>query len=176
MLFSETRIQGAWLIEVEPFADERGSFARTFCEEAFGERGLVNRFVQHSVSTTIRRHTLRGLHYQAKPHEEAKLIRCSRGRIYDVLADLRPESPTYRTWFGVELSPESGMLLYAPAGLAHGFVTLEANVEVNYQISHPYHPEVARGVRWNDPSLGIQWPVSDPIMNERDRSFPDLDD
>jgi len=172
--FSRTAIDGAWLIELEHYSDDRGSFARTYCEEAFGEHGLISRFVQSSVSTTTRRHTLRGLHYQAEPHGEAKLIRCSRGHIYDVLVDLRPESPTHLKWISVELSPDAGTQVYAPSGVAHGFVTLEPDTEVTYQISYPYTPEASRGARWNDPALGIQWPVADPILNERDRNFPNL--
>ncbi|MEE2779868.1 MAG: dTDP-4-dehydrorhamnose 3,5-epimerase [Myxococcota bacterium] len=174
MRFSRTAIDGAWLIELERFSDDRGSFARAYCEEAFAEHGLMSRFVQSSVSTTLHLHTLRGMHYQAEPHGEAKLIRCSRGRIYDVLVDLRPDSPTHLKWLSVELTPEAANQLYAPSGVAHGFVTLEPDTEVTYQISYPYTPEASRGVRWNDPALGIQWPVSDPTMNERDRTFPDL--
>ncbi len=175
MIFRETTLRGAYLIEPELLHDERGFFARVFCQQEFELRGLSTHFVQCSISHNARKGTLRGMHYQAAPHEEAKLIRCTRGAIYDVIVDLRRDSPTFRRWAAVELTAENRFMLYVPQGLAHGFQTLCDDAEVFYQISEFYHPEGARGIRWNDRGLAISWPLADPIMSQRDADFPELE-
>ena len=173
MNFRELDIAGAYLIDPRRRADERGFFARVFCERQFAERGLCTRFVQCSVSFNRRRGTLRGLHYQAAPHEETKLVRCTRGAIWDVIADLRPGSPTRGKWAAAELSADNGQMLYVPAGLAHGFQTLRDDAEVLYMISAFYDPAAARGVRWDDPTLAIDWPGADErVISARDLALP----
>jgi dTDP-4-dehydrorhamnose 3,5-epimerase len=176
MIFEQTAIAGVWLLEPERFEDERGFFARTWDPDEFSSRGLNPAIAQCSVSFNHRRGTLRGLHYQAAPHEEAKLVRCSSGAIFDVALDLRPESPTYKEWYGTELSAENHLELYIPEGCAHGFLSLADASEVHYQISAPYAPEAARGVRWDDPAFGITWPGEVVVMNERDGSYADFVD
>jgi dTDP-4-dehydrorhamnose 3,5-epimerase len=175
MRFVETAVAGAWVIELEPVADERGMFARTFDADLFAERGLSPALAQCSTSFNHRAGTLRGLHYQAEPHAECKLVRCTAGAACDVLVDLRPESPTYRRWHAVELSADNRRSVYVPRGVAHGFQTLVDGTELLYLIDTPYVPEAARGVRWDDPAFGIAWP--DPpaqrTISERDRGFPD---
>jgi dTDP-4-dehydrorhamnose 3,5-epimerase len=161
-------------VETEPVGDERGSFSRIWCRREFRAVGLNTDFEQCSVSFNRKRGTLRGMHYQAPPDEEAKLIRCSRGAIYDVILDLRADSSSYCRWFAVELTAENGKMIYAPAGLAHGFQVLTDRTEVYYQISKAYRPEMARGVRWNDPVFQIEWPIPDPVLSTRDRDFPDF--
>jgi dTDP-4-dehydrorhamnose 3,5-epimerase len=168
MRFADTGLEGAFLIEPERLQDERGYFARLYCEREFSARGLETRFVQCSTSFNRRRGTLRGLHYQAPPHEEAKTVRCTRGAIYDVIVDLRGDSRTYRSWYGVELSAENGCVLYVPKGFAHGFQTLLDDSEVFYQISEFYVPEAARTARWDDPAVGIRWPFTPTVMSARD--------
>lgn len=172
MRFRETTLPGAWLIESEPVADERGYFARAWCARELKAHGLADSFAQSSVSFNRRRGTLRGLHYQAAPHEEAKLVRCTQGTVYDVIVDLRAESPTLGAWYGVELSAANGRTLYVPPGCAHGFETLTDDAELLYHISVEYRPDAARGVRWDDPTLAIDWPLPDPILSERDRALP----
>ncbi len=172
MRFQPTPLAGAYVIELEPNADERGSFARIWCRDEFLRHGLNPDLAQCSTSFNRKRGTLRGLHFQAEPHGEAKLVRCTRGRIYDVIVDLRPDSRSFRKWFAVELWPDSNTSVYVPEGFAHGFQTLEDDSEVLYMISAPYAPDAARGVRWNDPALGIRWPLPDPILSARDREFP----
>jgi dTDP-4-dehydrorhamnose 3,5-epimerase len=162
------------VIGPEPVTDDRGLFARTFDALEWRAHGLTPDVAQCSVSRNRRRGTLRGMHYQAAPHEETKLVRCSRGAIYDVAVDLRPGSDTRCRWFGVELTEESALMLYVPRGFAHGFITLTDDAEVTYQISAPYHPYLARGVRWNDLAFGIEWPAQPTVMSERDRSYPDF--
>lgn len=174
MIFTELSLPGAFIIQTQPHKDGRGSFARTFCREEFELRGLDPCVAQCSLSRNERAGTLRGLHYQANPFGEVKLVRCSRGAIYDVLVDLRRQSPTYGKWAGVTLSGDNGVMLYVPAGFAHGFQTLEDDTEVSYQMSTPYVPELARGIRWNDPTLRITWPSRDPILSDRDRALPAL--
>ena len=174
MIFRDTGIDGAWVIEAERLGDERGFFARTWDTHEFAERGLNPRLVQCSISYNQARGTLRGLHYQAAPHEEAKLVRCTAGAIFDVVVDLRPDSSTFRGWFGVELSAENRLALFVPEGCAHGFLTLDDDCEVHYQVSEFYAPEAARGVRWNDPAFAIKWPAEVVVMNDRDRSYPDF--
>lgn len=174
MIFRNTGIDGAWVIEPERLEDERGFFARTWDVDAFAERGLDPRLAQCSISYNHARGTLRGLHYQVAPHEEAKLVRCTAGVIFDVAVDLRPASPTFREWLGIELSAANRLALYVPEGCAHGFLTLDDDSEVHYQISQPYIPEASRGVRWNDTGFGITWPDEVVVINERDRSYPDF--
>ena len=170
MKLSETELAGAWLIEFEPFADERGEFFRTFDAARFAAHGLDPRVVQCSVSRNRRAGTLRGMHYQADPHGEAKLVRCSRGAVFDAIIDLRAGSPTYCRSSARELTP--GLALYVPPGFAHGFQTLEDATEVSYQISAPYSPEHARGYRFDDPTLGIGWPEPVTVISDRDLMLP----
>jgi dTDP-4-dehydrorhamnose 3,5-epimerase len=172
--FTETPLRGAFVIELDRIEDERGYFARTFDAGEFINHGLDPAVIQCNTSFNARRGTLRGMHYQADPDEEAKLVRCTRGAIYDVAVDLRKESETYCQWFAVELSAETGRMFYIPVGMAHGFQTLEDGSEVSYQMSHHYVPHGGRGVRFDDPAFGIEWPVPDPLMSERDRQFPDF--
>jgi dTDP-4-dehydrorhamnose 3,5-epimerase len=172
--FTETPIRGAYLIDIEPVEDERGFFARTYDADELRRRGLDARVAQCSVSFSARRGTLRGMHYQRAPHSETKLVRCTRGAIYDVVIDLRPSSPSFKQWFGAELTARSHRMLYVPEGLAHGFQTLEDDSEVAYQISEAYHPHAAAGFRWNDPAFAIRWPLDVTAIAERDRSFPDF--
>jgi dTDP-4-dehydrorhamnose 3,5-epimerase len=172
MIFRETALSGAFVVEVEPLADERGFFARTWCQREFEERGLNPRLVQASLSLTREAGTLRGLHYQARPHAEAKLVRCSRGTIYDVIVDLRPDSATYRRWIGVELNASAYRMLYIPEEFAHGFLTMTDECEVVYHMSEFHTPGAARGVRWNDPAVGIRWPAEIRLVSERDTQWP----
>ncbi len=175
MRFTPTKIAGVWIVDLERREDERGWFARTWCAEEFAKHGLNPRLSQCSVSFNRRRGTLRGMHWQAAPHEEAKLARCLRGALWDAVLDLRPGSATFKQWVGVELSAESGRALYIPEGCAHGFQTLTDDTEVLYFISESWHPESARGVRWNDPAFGIEWPAqANAILSERDRSYSDF--
>jgi len=176
MRFIQTPLAGVWVIEPERLADERGWFARTFDVEEFRARGLDPTVAQCNASFNAKAGTLRGLHYQAEPHGESKLVRCTRGAIFDVAVDLRPDSATLCSWHGVELSAENARALYIPAGLAHGFQTLTHDSEVSYQMGHPYVPDAARGVRFDDPAFAIEWPTLDGplIVSERDASFPDF--
>ncbi|MEE8277596.1 MAG: dTDP-4-dehydrorhamnose 3,5-epimerase [Thermoanaerobaculia bacterium] len=174
MIFRATSLAGAYVIEAERLADERGFFARSFCRREFEVQGLVPDLVQCNISFNRRRGTLRGLHYQAAPHEEPKLVRCTLGRVHDVTVDLRPESETFKKHLAVTLSSENRTMLYVPAGLAHGFLTLEDDSEVFYQMAEFYHPASARGVRWDDPAFGIEWPAEPTVISERDRSYPDF--
>jgi len=177
MQFRSLAISGVWLVELEKLADERGFFSRIFSSDAFHERGLCASYPQWSVSFNIRRGTLRGLHFQAPPHAEIKLVSCTRGAIFDVAADVRPGSPSRGRWVGVELTADSGSALYIPAGFAHGFQTLTDDAEVLYHISEPYRAEAARGVRWDDPDLAIAWPQTQQrVMSSRDRALPRLRD
>ena len=162
-------------MDVEPVADERGLFARSWCVREFEAQGLNARLVQCSVSLNRLKGTLRGMHYQIAPHQEVKLVRCTRGALYDVIVDLRPGSPTYLLSFGAELTADNYRALYIPEGFAHGYLTLADESEVFYQMSEFYAPSAARGVRWNDPALGIEWPGAVVVISERDRSFPDFE-
>lgn len=173
MKFSPTLINGAYLIEWEAFDDERGYFARTRSNEEFLALGLDNDLSECSVSFNNRRGTLRGMHYQAAPHEETKLVMCIGGLIFDALVDLRPGSETYLKTFSAELSLANRRMLYVPAGVAHGFITLEEDSYVQYQIGGDYEPDAARGVRWNDPQFGIEWPMSPVVISDRDREYED---
>ena len=175
MIFIETPLRGAFVIEIEPLHDDRGFFARTWCQREFEAHGLETRLVQCSVSFNTRAGTLRGLHYQAAPHEEVKVVRCTSGAVFDVIVDLRSESPTVAGHYSVTLSSANRRMLYVPQGFAHGFQTLENDTEVTYQISEFHQPESARGVRWNDPAFGIVWPTTEQRrMNERDQTYPDF--
>lgn len=174
MKFVETVIKGPFVIEPERQEDERGFFARVFCEREFSALGLETRYVQCSISYNLRKGTLRGLHYQAPPHDEVKVVRCTRGAIYDVIVDLRPDSATHGRWVGVELSADNRRMLYIPKGCAHGFQTLEDDCEVFYQISAEYHSPSARGLRHDDPGLAITWPLPVTLLSERDRMLPKL--
>jgi dTDP-4-dehydrorhamnose 3,5-epimerase len=176
MRFVETPLNGAWVIGLDLLSDERGWFARAFDADEFAARGLNLAVVQCNASFNARRGTLRGMHYQAEPHGESKLVRCVRGSIFDVAVDLRAGSPTHRRWHGVELSAENRLAFYIPPGLAHGFQTLADDSEVLYQMGHPYVPEAALGVRWDDPAFAIQWPSAggERIVSGRDRAFPDF--
>ena len=174
MRFEETALKRAFVIELDRLEDERGYFARTFDAGEFINHGLDPTVIQCNTSFNIRRGTLRGMHYQADPDGEAKLVRCTRGAIYDVAVDLRPQSETFCRWFGVELTADNGRMLYIPVGMAHGFQTLEDGSEIHYQMAHTYVPSQARGVRFDDPAFGIEWPLPDPIVSERDRQFPDF--
>lgn len=174
MRFVATELAGAFVIELEPHHDHRGFFARTFCEREFAEHGLVAHFVQCNIAWNKEKGTLRGMHYQTPPHAEAKIIRCTRGAIYDVIVDIRPGSATLGRWIAVELTPQNGWMLYVPEGFAHGYQTLVPDTEVSYWMSAYPDPAAERGVRWNDPVLGIRWPLPSPILSDRDRSHPDF--
>jgi dTDP-4-dehydrorhamnose 3,5-epimerase len=171
MLFSPTTLKDAMLIDIEKRGDDRGYFARTMCRDEFAAHGLVSDFVQANHSYNRTRGTLRGMHFQRAPHEEVKLVRCVRGAILDVIIDLRPASPTYRKWEGFELSAENGRLLYVPGGFAHGFQTLVDDVDVTYQVSHPYTPTAEGGVRYDDPAFGIEWPEPVTVISPKDASW-----
>ena len=175
MIFKETNLRGAYVVEPELLEDERGFFARIWSEEEFAARGLNPRIVQCNTSFNKQRGTLRGMHYQIPPHAEAKLVRCTAGAIYDVIIDLREDSPTRSKWISVELSARNRLVVYVPEGFAHGFQTLEDDTEVFYQVSEYYYPESARGVRWDDPAFGIKWPLPISVISERDRSHPLVD-
>lgn len=175
MNFREVGLQGAFIIEPERLLDSRGYFARTWCQREFRDHGLNPRLAQCNISYNSRKGTLRGLHYQVEPHQEAKLVMCPKGEIYDVILDLRPESATFGQHFGVYLNAENKRMLYVPEGFAHGFQTMADDTEVFYLISEFYAPEAARGVRWNDPYFRIQWPeVRERVLSERDRNYSDF--
>jgi dTDP-4-dehydrorhamnose 3,5-epimerase len=176
MRFVETPLPGVIVIELERLSDERGWFARTFDRDEFAARGMNPEVIQTNVSFNARAGTLRGMHYQADPHVETKVVRCVRGAIFDVAVDLRSDAPTHARWHGVELSEENGLALYIPAGYAHGFQTLSGDSEVHYLMGTPYAPEAGRGVRWDDAAFGIEWPAAPPggrVISERDASYPD---
>ena len=175
MKFTPTRLSGLVLVELEKLEDERGFFARTWCAKEFEEHGLNPRIAQCSVSFNEKKGTLRGMHFQEAPHEEAKLLRCTRGAVFDVVIDLRADSGTFGQWLGIQLTEGDGRMLYIAEGFAHGFQTLTDATELFYQMSQSYHPESARGVRWNDPAFGIQWPFPEnPILSPRDSLYPDF--
>jgi dTDP-4-dehydrorhamnose 3,5-epimerase len=173
MIFRPARLDGVWLVEIEPQSDERGHFARLWCRREFAARGLDSELAQASVSFNRARGTVRGLHFQTPPHAEVKLVRCSRGAIWDVALDLRPGSPTFGEWQGFELNAGNAAALYIPKGLAHGFQTLEPDTEVLYQISEFHAPDAAGGVRFDDPAFGIEWPLPVAAISAKDRAWPD---
>lgn len=175
MIFHETNMPGVLEIHLDPRADERGFFARSWCQNEFEAHGLNPRIAQCNVSFNARKGTLRGLHDQMAPYAEAKLVRCTAGAIYDVVVDLRPQSPTFKRWIAATLTAANRHMLYVPEGCAHGFLTLEDATEVFYQMSEFYHPELSRGVRWNDPAFQIVWPEKVEVISERDRTYPDFE-
>lgn len=174
MDFCQTRISGVFEIHVEPRFDERGFFARTWCREEFETKRLISKLVQCSISFNTRKGTLRGMHYQVAPFAETKLVRCTRGVIYDVVLDLRPQSPTFKEWVSMVLSAENRHMVYIPEGCAHGFLTLEDASEIFYQMSEFHNAESSRGVRWDDPAFRIHWPGKAQVISERDRTYPDF--
>jgi dTDP-4-dehydrorhamnose 3,5-epimerase len=172
VIFTELKLKDAFQVDLEKLEDERGFFARTWCQREFQTHGLNPRLVQCNLSFNKKKGTLRGMHYQAAPHQEAKLVWCTRGAIYDVIIDLRFSSATFKEWFGVELCAENRRMIYVPEGFAHGFQTLEENSEVMYQMSEFYAPEYARGIRWDDPAIGIEWPSIPCMMSDHDLGLP----
>jgi dTDP-4-dehydrorhamnose 3,5-epimerase len=175
MIFHETKLAGVFELHIDRKPDERGFFARAWSQDEFKARGLNPNVVQCNVSFNVRARTLRGMHYQAAPHAEAKLVRCTQGALYDVVVDLRTESPTFKHWISVSLTAEKRNMVYVPEGCAHGFLTLEDATEVFYQMSEFYNSESARGVRWNDPAFGIEWPEKVDVISERDRTYPNFE-
>lgn len=175
MVITETELKGAFVIELEPFEDVRGFFARAWSDYEFEAAGLNARFVESNVSFNEKKGTLRGMHYQLPPHQQAKLVRCTRGSIYDVIIDIRPESPTFKQWIAKEISADNHLLFYVPGEFAHGYQTLEDKTEVSYQTTAYYAPEHGRGVRWNDPAFKISWPIDNLVMIDRDREYPDFE-
>ena len=174
MIFTDTKLAGAYLVELERNEDERGFFACNWSQREFAERGLVSEFVESNVSFSRKKGTLRGMHYQAAPHGQVKLVRCTAGAVYDAIIDLRRDSPTFKQWTAVELTAGNHLTLYVPLGFAHGFQTLTDDSEVTYQVSSVYHPESAAGVRWDDPAFGIRWPEGERVIIARDREYPDF--
>jgi dTDP-4-dehydrorhamnose 3,5-epimerase len=175
MIFKESPLPGAFIVDLELHSDERGFFARSYCPDEFAAQGLATPLRQCSVSYNARKGTLRGLHYQAAPHEEHKLVRCTAGAIFDVIVDIRPHSSHYKRWFGTELSAQNRRALFIPAGFAHGFITLSDDAEVYYMISVPHSPSHAQGFCWSDPAFGIQWPLSPSVISPRDAAYRLLD-
>jgi dTDP-4-dehydrorhamnose 3,5-epimerase len=174
MIFHKTPLKDAYVIEIQPIPDERGFFARAWCQHEFTAQGLNAHLVQCNVAYNHRQGTLRGMHFQNVPYAEVKLVRCTMGALYDVIIDLRPDSPTYKQHFGVELTAENHKMFYVPEGFAHGYLTLTDNTEVFYQVTQFYAPAAAGGVRWNDPAFGITWPTAVQVISERDANYPDF--
>jgi len=174
MIFNETKLKGAFIIDLEKHQDGRGFFARAYCEKEFRDHGIEPDVVQANVSYNKYKHTLRGMHFQAEPYGEAKLVRCTRGAIYDVIIDVRKNSPTYKEWIGVELSEDNYRMLYVPEGFAHGFITLHDETVITYQVSEFYTPGAEKGIRWDDPEFGIDWPAEPVIISEKDENWPDF--
>ncbi len=174
MEFFPTRVAGVTLVEGRPHRDERGSFERAFCRATFAAAGIDLAVRQASISTNLLAGTLRGLHYQRTSHPEAKLVRCLAGRVFDVVVDLRPDSPSFKTWYGVELSPENGRSLYIPPGIAHGFLSLTEGSVLYYMMDADHEPSAGAGVRWNDPAFAIEWPASPTVISPRDAGYPDF--
>lgn len=173
MVITETELKGAFVIQLEPFKDVRGFFARAWSDRELKAAGLNANFVESNISFNEKKGTLRGMHYQLPPYHQAKLVRCTRGSIYDVFIDLRPDSPTFKQWVAKELSADNHLILYVPGEFAHGYQTLEDSTEVSYQTAAYYAPEHGRGVRWNDPAFNITWPIDSLVMIDRDRDYPD---
>ena len=176
MIFHETPLPGAFVIEPEKLADHRGYFARAWCETEFARHRLKSRILQSNIGFNFRKGTLRGLHFQRNPHAEVKVLRCTRGAIFDAIVDLRPDSATRRRWFGVELTAENAKMIYVPEGFAQGYITLADDTEITYHTSQSFCPEAATGVRYNDPAFGIGWPVPAEVISEQDRTWPLLND
>ncbi len=175
MKFLETPLQDVWVIDLDPLSDERGFFARSWCHQEFVDHSLEPELVQCNISFNHKKGTVRGMHFQAAPHEECKVVRCTRGAILDLVVDLRPHSPTFKKTYAVELSADNHRMLYIPKGLAHGFQTLQDRTEVFYQMSSYFHKESAQGVRWDDPAFGIKWPLPVTAISEKDLSYPDFE-
>ena len=173
MTFIETKLNGAYVIEIQKLEDTRGFFARTWCKNEFERHGLISHLMQANISFSNKKGTLRGMHYQIAPNQESKLVRCTKGAIYDVIIDLRPNSLTYKQWLGIELTAENYKMLYVPESFAHGFQTLENDTEVIYQVSQFYAPQSERGVRYNDPAFGIKWPVDVQVITDKDNNWAD---
>jgi dTDP-4-dehydrorhamnose 3,5-epimerase len=174
VIYTETKLKGAFIIEIEKLKDHRGFFARSWCQHEFEKQGLNSRLVQANVSYNKKKGTLRGMHYQIHPYEETKLVRCTRGSIYDVIIDLRPASPTYAQWIGVELTAENYKILCVPENFAHSFLSLEDDTEVTYQVSQFYTPGSERGIRWDDPAFSIEWPIEISVISDKDQSWPNF--
>ncbi|MEM8876172.1 MAG: dTDP-4-dehydrorhamnose 3,5-epimerase [Planctomycetota bacterium] len=174
MQFTASKLDGAWIIDVQRFDDERGFFARTWCKKTLAERGLDTGAEQMGIAFNTHKHTLRGMHYQADPHAETKFVRCTQGVIWDCIIDLRPGSPTFRQWDAVELSALNRRTFYVPKGFAHGYLTLTENAEVTYLMTTAYEPGAGRGVRWDDPAFGIDWPAKPAVINDRDATYGDF--
>lgn len=175
MTFTETRIPGAWIVDITPHHDERGFFAMTWVSSEFVARGLGGSLAQCNLAFNFRKGTLRGMHYQRAPHEQVKLVRCVRGAVLDAIVDLRRDSAAYRQWDSVELTADNRRMLYIPAGLAHGYLTLSDDAEVFYQASTPWAPQAEAGVRWNDPAFAIKWPSEPVVISDRDATWPDFE-
>ena len=175
MKFNPTPLDGAYIIDLDRLGDERGFFARVFCTEEFSKAGLIDSFVQINNSLTRDKGTLRGMHYQLPPAAEVKVVRCIQGALYDVILDLRPDSPTFGKWFGETLTADNRRMMYAPKGFAHGFITLEADTEAFYLAGAAYAPEQERGIRYNDPRFAIEWPIEPAVVSDKDNGWPDYD-
>jgi len=176
LIFTETELQGAYIIDIEPRQDERGYFARVWCSREFEAQGLNTHLVQCNIAYNHKKGILRGMHYQQQPHAEVKLVRCTQGSVYDAIVDLRKDSPTYLKWTGVELTEDNHRMLYVPEGFAHGYITLQDNSELFYQVSEFYTPGAEGGLRWDDPRVGIQWPeMGELLISEKDRGWPLLE-
>ncbi len=174
MIFTETKLKGAFVLEVKKIEDERGFFGRSWCKRELEEHGLNADVVQANVSYNKAKGTLRGMHFQKSPYQETKLVRCTRGAIVDVIIDLRPSSPTYKQWIGVELTEDNYKMLFVPEDFAHGFITLKDNTEVTYQVTQYYTPGAEGGIRWNDPAFNIQWPIQPTVVSGKDQAHPDF--
>ncbi len=174
MIIEQTKLSGAFVIELEQHQDDRGFFARTFCKNELEAHGMISDVAQANMSLSKKKGTLRGMHYQKAPHQESKLVRCTRGALFDVIIDLRPESPTFKEWFGVELSADNYKMLYVPRDFAHGFLTLTDNTEVTYMVSQFYAPGSELGIRWNDPQFGIKWPIDIEVISEKYMQWTDF--
>ncbi|MHA6250226.1 dTDP-4-dehydrorhamnose 3,5-epimerase [Pontibacter sp. CAU 1760] len=175
MIFTETKLKGAFIIDVKRLEDERGFFGRSYCKREMEEHGLNTNMVQANVSYNKKKGTLRGMHMQVSPYEETKLVRCTRGAIYDVIIDMREDSETYKQWIGVELTADNYRMLFVPEGFAHGFITLEDNSDVTYNVTQYYTPGSERGIRWNDPAFNIEWPIEPQVISEKDQAHPDFE-
>jgi dTDP-4-dehydrorhamnose 3,5-epimerase len=176
MIFNKTRLEGAYIVEMEKHEDERGFFSRSWCKNEFEDHGLNSRLVQANIGFSLKRGTLRGLHYQMPPYEEVKVVRCTMGAIYDVIVDLRPDSQTYKQWLSVELNCDNRKMLYVPEGFAQGYITLIDNTEMYYHTSQFYAPKSARGIRYDDPSFSIDWPIKVAVISEADKNWPNYED
>lgn len=175
MIFTELKLKGAFLIEIKKIEDDRGFFGRTWCNNEFEEHGLNAQIKQINTSLSLRKGTIRGMHYQVDPYQETKFIRCTRGRVFDVIVDLRPESPTFLQWVGNELTQDNYRMIYVPENFAHGLLSLEDNSEVYYPVTEFYTPGAERGIRWNDKALSIDWPIPVDVVSEKDAGHPDFD-